>query len=92
LSQGFQAITLTIASNGSVTGSGQGGCTFSGTTAPHVRGNVYNFAITFGTTGCFFAGQTFTGHAYYDAALKALYAAAPNAGRTDGVLFIGPKP
>ena len=54
--------------------------------------NAYNVAIRFGAAPCFFANQSMSGIAYFDAPTKRLYAAAPNAGRTDGILFLGTKP
>lgn len=94
LSQGYEAATVTVGSNGAVSGVGTSGCTLTGNASPRASGNVYNLTITFGGAPCYFAGQTFTGIAYYDSDVndKRLYAAAPNAARTDGVLFVGVKP
>lgn len=91
LSQGVQGASVAVSTSGAITASANG-CSATGTAAPRSDGNAFNIAITFGSSPCFFAGQTFTGIAYYDAATKRLYAAAPNAARTDGVLFIGTKP
>ena len=93
-SQGVQNATVTVSDTGAISGVGEGGCTFTGTAAPRASGNVFNMSITFGGAPCFFAGQTLTGIAYYDPdpTDKRLYAAAPNATRTDGVLFVGVKP
>jgi hypothetical protein len=90
LSQGVQSASVTVSSGGQLTGTGSG-CAFSGTVTPRTDGNAYNFSVTFGASPCFFAGQTLTGIAYYDATVKRLYAAAPNASRTDGVLYVGTK-
>lgn len=90
-SQGSQPLSVTINPTGGVTATGNG-CTSTGSATPRTDGNAYNFTITFGPSPCFFAGQTFTGIAYLDAVAKRLYAAAPNAGRTDGVLFLGTRP
>lgn len=94
LSQGVENAVVTVSDSGAVTGIGQSGCTLTGNAAPRSNGNVFNISITFGGAPCYFAGQTFTGHAYYDSDIddKRLYAAAPNATGTDGVLFIGVKP
>lgn len=91
LSVGVQAATVTVSPSGAISG-GASGCSISGTTTPRADGNAYNLSITFGSSPCFFANQTFTGIGYFNSTTKRLYAAAPNAARTDGVLFVGTKP
>ena len=91
LSIGVQSATVIVSSNGTISGGGNG-CALSGTATPRTDGNAYTLSITFGASPCFFANQTFTGVAYYNSATKRLYGAAPNAARTDGVLFVGTKP
>ena len=90
-SQGSQAAQVSVAASGAVTATASG-CIATGTATPRTDGNAYNVTLTYGPAPCFFAGQTFNGIAYFDAPNKRLYAAAPNAARTDGVLFIGTKP
>ena len=91
-SAGAENATVTISSAGAISGSGASGCGVSGSASPRARGNVFNISLTFGGAPCLFANQTLAGIAYFDSAAKRLYAAAPNAGRTDGVLFLGVKP
>jgi hypothetical protein len=91
LSVGVQTATLTVSSGGAISGNGQG-CLFTGTAAPRTDGNAYTTTVTFGGSPCFFANQTFSGIAYFNPDTRILYAAAPNAARTDGVLFVGTKP
>lgn len=91
LSVGVQAATVTVSSSGAISGGGNG-CSISGAASPRTDGNAYNLSITFGASPCFFANQTFTGIGYFNSSTKRLYAAAPNAARTDGVLFVGTKP
>lgn len=91
-SQGVENAAVTVSTTGAVSGTGVGGCTVSGSVSSRTDGNAYNVTLTFGPAPCFFAGQTFTGIAYYDAGAKRLYAAAPNSARSDGVLFVGSKP
>jgi hypothetical protein len=91
LSQGIQNATVTVSSTGAITGGGNG-CSLTGSATPRADGNAFNLSITFGPSPCFFPNQTFTGMGYYSARTKQLYAAAPNATRTDGVLFVGIKP
>ena len=91
-SQGVETAALTISpTTGAISGSSNSGCTFSGTVAPRASGNVYDASIVFGPAPCFFANQTLSGIAYYKASVRALYVTAPNAGRTDSVLFVGVK-
>jgi hypothetical protein len=91
LSVGIQSATVTVSSTGALSGNGNG-CLISGTVSPRTDGNAYNAVVAFGASPCYFANQTFTGIGYFDAATKTLYAAAPNASRTDGVMFVGNKP
>ena len=91
LSVGVQAATIAVSSSGAISGV-NGGCALSGTASPRSDGNAYNLSITFGAAPCFFANRTFTGIGYFNSVTKRLYAAAPNAARTDGVLFVGTKP
>ncbi len=91
LAQGVQSTNLTISATGAISGTG-GGCALTGTATPRTDGNVYNLSIAFGSSPCAFANQTFSGLAYFDATTRILYAAAPNAARTDGLLFVGVKP
>ena len=90
-SQGVENAVLTVSPTGAISGTGDSGCTVSGTVAPRTSGNVYNASIVFGPAPCFFANQTLNGIAYYKASVRALYATAPNANRTDGVMFVGIK-
>jgi hypothetical protein len=90
-SAGVQAATITVSTTGAISG-GASGCATTGTATPRTDGNAYNVSLTFGASPCLFANQTLTGIAYFDASTKRLYAATPNAARTDGVLFAGSKP
>jgi hypothetical protein len=91
-SEGTENATVTVSAAGAISGLGSSGCAVSGSASPRTRGNVFNLSLTFGGAPCLFANQTLTGIAYFDGATKRLYGAAPNAGRTDGVLFVGVKP
>lgn len=91
-SAGTENATVTVSSAGAISGSGASGCAVSGSASPRTRGNVFNISLTFGGAPCLFANQTLSGIAYFNSAAKRLYAVAPNAGRTDGVLFVGVKP
>jgi len=89
---GSEPTTLTITSTGSISGSGASGCTFSGTAAPHVRGNVFDVSITFGGGVCSNGTDTVTGIGFYDIATKRLWGTALNSTRTNGFIFAGSKP
>jgi hypothetical protein len=87
-----EATVLNISSGGAVHGIGSSGCIFAGTAAPRAHGNLYDLSVTFEAARCALASATLTGIAYLDVPNKRLYVAAPNAARTDGVLFVGVKP
>jgi len=89
-SQGWQSATVAINASGSFVGSAPG-CSFSGTAAPRGAVKLYNVTVHFQGGGCLFGTSTLTGIGYLDTTGRQLYAAAPNAGRTDGFLFIGSK-
>jgi hypothetical protein len=91
-SAGTESATVAVSSAGVISGSGASGCAVSGSVSPRARGNAFNVSLTFGGTPCLFANQTLSGVAYFNSAAKRLYAAAPNASRSDGVLFVGVKP
>jgi hypothetical protein len=91
-SAGQEAAIVTVQPDGTVTGTGSSGCGFTGAVTPRARGNVFYVAVSFGGAPCLFANQTLSGVAFFDPNTKQLYAAAPNATRTSGVLFVGTKP
>jgi hypothetical protein len=91
LSAGIQSASVSVSPSGVLSG-GSGGCAIGGTMTPRSDGNAFNVVVTFGASPCYFAHQTFSGIAYYNSGARRLYAAAPNASRTDGVLFVGTKP
>lgn len=88
---GNQQVTFNLGSSGAIVGSAPG-CSFTGVASPHDTVNVFDVSIKFGGGACLFGIATLTGIGFYDATLKRIYAVAPNAGRTDGFLFIGTKP
>lgn len=90
-SLGVEPATITIAANGALSGTGDSGCTVSGSISPRARGNAYNVSITFGGAPCHFANQTLAGIGYYEATGQRFFSATPNAARTDGILFAGTK-
>jgi hypothetical protein len=66
-------------------------CRISGKITPRTKGNVYDVTVTFGTASCATPGGTVTGIAIFDAVNRRLYAAALNATKTDGLIFVGVK-
>lgn len=89
---GSEPTTLTITDTGNISGTGTSGCTFTGTAAPHVRGNVFDVSVTFGGGACSNGTDTVTGIGYYDIATKRLWGMALNATRSNGFIFAGSKP
>jgi hypothetical protein len=83
-----QAATLTVSAAGALTGDASG-CALSGSISPRNDGNAYNVSLKFGASPCMFANQTLSGLAYFDAATSTISVVAPNAGRSDGVVFMG---
>jgi hypothetical protein len=90
-SVGVQNAVFVMSASGTFTGNASG-CTFSGTALPHDNLNLLDVSIHFNGGSCTFGTSTLSGAAYYSAASKVIYGAAPNASRTDGLLFIGSKP
>lgn len=88
-----QAI-ITISESGAISGSGAGGCRFSGSFAPRAKGNAYSAYIALGLSGppCLISGESFSGIAYLDAATKRLYVVEINLARNSGFIFSGTKP
>lgn len=91
-SAGVENATLNVSTAGAISGLSASGCAAAGSVVPRTDGNAYNISITFGGAPCIFANQTFSGIGYFNSVAKRLYAAAPNASRNDGVLFVGTKP
>jgi hypothetical protein len=90
-SGGIQTANVTVAADGTFTGTEQNGCTFTGKATARTRGNVFDQSITFGGPPCFFAGDTFHGIVYFDIPTRRLHTAAPNSFRTDAAIFFGTK-
>ncbi len=88
LTGGIQNASMTVSSAGVLSGGGNG-CAISGALSPRADGNAYNISITFGAAPCLFAAQTIGGVAYFNSATNELYVVAPNAARTDGIIFVG---
>ena len=91
-SVGVENATVTLARNGTLSGSGESGCALTGSVTPRTDGNAFATSITFGGPPCYFENQTFTGTSYFDATTRRLYSVTPNPDRSDGILFVGTKP
>lgn len=96
LSTGVKAANVTVATGGGITGTvtidKTSTCAFSGTATPRTDGNAYDITLSLGAAPCPTPNLRVAGIAYFDAAAKKLYVAAPNTARTDGVLFLGTRP
>lgn len=90
-SQGLQTANITVLSDGTLTGSEQNGCTFTGTVTARTKGNVFDQSLTFGGAPCLLPGSSFQGILYFDISTRRLYTAAPNSLRTDAAIFFGTK-
>lgn len=80
--------SLTVSAAGALSGDASG-CAITGSISPRNDGNAYNVSLKFGAAPCTFANQTLAGVAYFDTASSTITIVAPNAGRTDGVIFLG---
>jgi hypothetical protein len=89
--QGVESAIITLDATGAISGSASG-CTFGGTASPHGAVNVLNVVVTFNGGPCTYGTSTFHGIVYYDAQVRKLIGAAPNAARTDALIFIVYKP
>lgn len=89
-SMGRQATSFVLTSTGELSGT-VSGCDFKGTGTPHKQVNVLDLSVTFQGGGCIFGTSTLKGVAYYDAATQRLFAAAPNAARSDGFIVLASK-
>ena len=88
---GAQNAVFSISSSGEVSGT-FGNCTLTGSVSPRGSYNVLDLYIATGGNTCTFGGMIpHTGIAYYDAQNRTLFAAAPNPGRGNAILFIGTK-
>jgi hypothetical protein len=89
---GVESSTLTVDSNGIISGSAISGCIFIGTTTPRIRGNIFDLSVTFAGAPCLYPGETLAGIAYLDVPNKHLLAAVLTSTRTDVVLITGIRP
>ena len=88
-----ETVTVVVSTTGTISGSSNTGCIFTGSFSPRAHGNVYDVTIIFGNqAGCNNRNETVTGIAFYEASAKRLLSAAWNGTRTDGFVFIGTKP
>lgn len=89
---GGETATVTIGSDGVISGEGASDCRVEGQASVHADGNAYHFTLGFEGSACDYTNaETFAGIAYLDTASGQLMAAAPNAARDAGVLFVGER-
>jgi len=82
------ALTVTIDANGNVSSNTIMNCTVSGTIKPRGNVNVFDVNLAMNGSQCYYKGQIYAGVGYYDSSKSKFYVAAPNADRTDGILFV----
>jgi hypothetical protein len=90
-----ETLPLTIAQNGTASGTTSGGCSIVGTVTPRPSGkNVYNVALTFGPAPCALANQSETGIAVYttlSTGVHQLIAGAIDSSRSFGTIAFGTR-
>jgi hypothetical protein len=85
---GDETVTFTIGADGTVRGSGQSGCSFSGNVKIHGTKNIYDTTVVFGNQ-CPNKGQTFTGIVTVNG--NSLIAAATHPDRTEAFVVAGTR-
>lgn len=80
-----------VSSTGTVSGVGATGCRFTGNVSPRGAVAVYDLSLSFLGGICEQGSATINGVAYLDADGKRLYAAALDASRSNGAVFVGTK-
>jgi hypothetical protein len=83
---------IVISESGDLTGNIAGvDCSFLGEVSVHASGNVYDLSVIFDSPECALGSTTVTGIAVFDESEDELIAAAINAARNDGFVFLGAK-
>lgn len=83
--------SFTVSATGAVSGTGATGCRFTGSVTPRGAVAVYDLSLSFLGGICEQGTATINGVAYLDADGKRLYAAALDASRSNGAVFVGVK-
>ena len=83
--------SFTVSPTGSVSGVGATGCRFTGNVSPRGTVAVYDLSLSFLGGICEQGSATINGVAYLDADGKRLFAAALDASRSNGAVFVGAK-
>lgn len=86
-----ESATVAITSAGALSGSGAGGCQFTGSATPRAKGNVYDLSVIFGGGVCSNGSSTVTGIGCFDESSKRLYGMALNSARSNGFISVGTK-
>ncbi|ENX15410.1 hypothetical protein F895_01956 [Acinetobacter sp. CIP 64.2] len=89
--QGVEKATVSITSNGEISGRGISGCTFTGKATTIPGAAYFKLDLLFGYSQCYMAGQAVSGIIYYNKTNRAFYAAAENSSRQNAVLFLATK-
>lgn len=82
---GSERAAFTISSSGAIDGSGESGCTFTGTATPDAHGNLFNLTVTFGGGVCEQGTATVKGIGYLSG--DRFFAVATNGARDNGFIF-----
>lgn len=89
---GNDRVTVTVAANGSLQGSGTSGCKFQGKATPRTDVNVFDLTVTMQNALCPNSGTVHEGIAFYDPTTARLYSSAHLLGaNTVGLLLLATK-
>ncbi len=90
--QGVEGASLTVRGDGTLTGSTESKCIFSGKIQPEADTPYFTTSIKFGGSPCLLGNGSYTGITYYDSKTKILYAlSTSDTSKADSVLFLGSK-
>lgn len=87
--KGGESVSLTINADATFTGQGPSGCSFKGVIAAHNGKNVWDAAVTFGSTACTYPGKTMVG--VLAVSNNEIVAAATLPDRSDAFILVGSK-
>lgn len=88
-----QTISLSVASDGTVSSPGSLGCSADGQVVPRPSGkNIFDVSVRFTGTFCTLGdGTTATGIGYYDTSTQKVLVMVMNSAKTDGFVYVGTK-
>jgi hypothetical protein len=88
---GAETITFAVDGNGTISGKGASGCTFSGTIQKGSSGRPYAVTVTYGGFPCRLPGAAASGISYFDPTSNTLFAIGSIPGQNTEMVAIGTK-